>query len=213
MKIRKSQQANKYFSMVELVLAIAVAVLGVFAVLALLPVGMNASRDAVADNYLPDMAEQMLTFVQMQNDVNRDFVDDVLPDVRPTGGDANGYFYPDEGTWSSSVFGGKRNEAGSLVLETGTAGEYLVVQQVVIDGIEVPEFAGVMKVWKGPSLLDEDIVAPAGVDDPADHYEYHNILVEVSWPADLPYKRRVELGNTRIYSMELFNHDSGVVLP
>jgi hypothetical protein len=205
----------KYFSMVELVLAIAVAVLGVFAVLALLPVGMNASRDAVADNYLPDMAEQMLTFIQMQNDCDIDFAENVLPAARPSSsGDADGYFYPDEGTWGASIFGGSRNEAGGLVLETSVAGEYLVVQQVVIDGIEVPEFAGVMKVWRAPSLLDEDIVAPAvGGADPADNYKYHNVIVEISWPAELPYQRRVELGNTRIYSMELFNHDSGVVLP
>ena len=84
MKSRK-----RYFSMVEMVLAIGVSVIGVICVLGLLPVGLNASRDAVADNYLPDMAQMMLTYIQVNSDLDPDFVDDSLPASKPSGGDYN----------------------------------------------------------------------------------------------------------------------------
>ncbi len=200
----KSRPCKKYFSMVELVLAIGVAVIGVICVLGLLPVGLNANRDAVADNYLPDMAQMMLNFIQVNSDLNPGFVSG-LPGAKPSGGDYN---YPDDGpgeggSWGGSLFGGFKDASGGLVLATSTPGEYLVVQQSVIDGAPVPECTGVMRVWRvTPDFSGELSVVPAGS---------RTVLVEVSWPADFPYERRVDLGNVRTYSLELFNAEAEVL--
>lgn len=200
----KSRHCKRYFSMVEMVLAIGVAVIGVICVLGLLPVGLNANRDAVADNYLPDMAQMMLSYIQAQSDLNPDFVGD-LPGAKPSGG---AYSYPDDGpgeggSWGGSLFGGFSNASGGLVLATATAGEYLVVQQSVIDGAAVPECTGVMRVWRVDTDFSNEVsTAPAGS---------RTVLVEVSWPADFPYSRRADLGNVRTYALELFNDKAGVL--
>ena len=210
-------RSKYYFSMIELVLAIGVAVIGMLCVLALMPVGLNAGRDAVADNYLPDMANMMISYIRIQSDIDSDFAENVLPAAKPSANDSEGYFYPDEGTWGDSIFGGSKNNAGGLVLATDEDGEYLVVQQVIIDGVTVPEFTGVMKVWRDNSstLLSEDLVSGASPlvnADGDEYYKYVPVVVEVSWPAEFPYQRRVELGNTRTYSLEIFT-DNGVLLP
>jgi type II secretory pathway pseudopilin PulG len=59
MKYRK-----KFFNMVEIVLAIAVIAFGMSSILVLFPVGLNASRDSVADNYSSCSVEQFISYIQ-----------------------------------------------------------------------------------------------------------------------------------------------------
>ena len=53
------------FNLIELTLAIAVVGIGIASVMALFIPAMNASKASVADNYLPDIADTLMTFVKM----------------------------------------------------------------------------------------------------------------------------------------------------
>ena len=89
------------------------------------------------------------------------------------------------------------------MLATSIPGEYLVVQQSVIGGVAVPECTGVMRVWRvTPDFADELSAVRGGS---------RTVLAEVSWPADFPYQRRVDLGNVRTYSLELFDAEAEVL--
>ena len=52
----------RFFNMVECALALAVVAIGVVSIVALFPVGMNATRDAIADSYAADAADLFLHY-------------------------------------------------------------------------------------------------------------------------------------------------------
>jgi type II secretory pathway pseudopilin PulG len=54
---------KKYFNMIEVTLAIAIVGLGIAGIMSLFPVGLNATRDAVGDNYAADSAEDFLNYI------------------------------------------------------------------------------------------------------------------------------------------------------
>jgi type II secretory pathway pseudopilin PulG len=58
--MKKNIKTIRYFNMIEVVLAMAVIALAMTSVLALLPVGLNASRDAIGLNYSADAANNII---------------------------------------------------------------------------------------------------------------------------------------------------------
>lgn len=55
---------KQYFNMVEIALAIAIIAFGMSSILVLFPVGLNASKDSMVDNYSADMIEQFTAYLQ-----------------------------------------------------------------------------------------------------------------------------------------------------
>ncbi|HRU02447.1 MAG TPA: hypothetical protein P5239_12180, partial [Victivallales bacterium] len=54
------------FNMVEIALALAVIGIGIAGVMALFPVGFNSVRDAMAENYSADIAEEFLAQISRE---------------------------------------------------------------------------------------------------------------------------------------------------
>ena len=48
------------FTLIEITLAIGIVAIGMAGVMALFPIGLNASRDAIGDNYSSSISEQFL---------------------------------------------------------------------------------------------------------------------------------------------------------
>ena len=54
------------FTMVEVTMAIGVIAIGMMGIMALFPIGFQAARDAIGDNYSSDLADQFLQVIAMQ---------------------------------------------------------------------------------------------------------------------------------------------------
>jgi len=204
----KTRSDRHGFNMVEVVLALGVAVIGVVCVMGLLPVGLNASRDAMADNYLPDVAQELLVYIQTSADADPTFLDS-LPDSVAALSDEQQEDFSDPVTNAAHFdrfLSGSLDESGGLVLQyTEVSGWFLIVQQTMVDGVRVIDFSAAAKVWKDTAA---DVAADYNeFSIPADDLAkvVTRVFVEISWPATIPYARRVELGNVRTYRLELFN--------
>ena len=57
-----------FFNMIEVLLALTVIAIGMTSVLGLFPVGLNASRNAVAQNCSADVADQLTTYFRVMNE-------------------------------------------------------------------------------------------------------------------------------------------------
>ena len=60
-----------FFNMVEILLALTVIAIGMTSVLGLFPVGLNASREAIAQNCSADVADQMVTYLRVISEINQ----------------------------------------------------------------------------------------------------------------------------------------------
>jgi Tfp pilus assembly protein PilV len=61
--------------MIEVLLALTVIAIGMTSVLGLFPVGLNASRNAVAQNMSADVADQMITYMRVMSESSQDAYD------------------------------------------------------------------------------------------------------------------------------------------
>jgi len=59
-----------FFNMIEILLALTVIAIGMTSILGLFPVGLNASRNAVAQNISANVADQMVTYFKVINELD-----------------------------------------------------------------------------------------------------------------------------------------------
>ncbi len=172
MKIRK------YFNMIEIVLALGVIAIGFVSILALFPVGLNASRDAVAESYSAHSADQFVHYFvnelkksQANWDnfkvLSKPLVTDPEPSWQTTPVNNTNLYLPDPATPDSRF--------------------YKIIQKAA--GGDVVDFSGIYRVW------------PLDVPDINNKSLAMQICIEVSWPAELTYDKR----NTSMYYREVFN--------
>ena len=62
----------RFFNMVEILLALTVIAIGMTSVLGLFPVGLNASREAIAQSCSADVADQMVTYIRVMGESSLD---------------------------------------------------------------------------------------------------------------------------------------------
>lgn len=183
--------------MIEIVLAMGVIVIGVISILGLFPVGLNASRDAIAESYACESADQFLHYLEyrIRSDANgwENWVGDSstvgdIPEVGDLGDrDVN-----------PSVSGGGMWGDGTMFQNSSEAGIYKVVTYVDSDGDsdlsagDLRDFEGIMAVW-------QDRLVVGGTPVPRDIGVA--LKLEISWPAQAAYASRKKA----VYHYELFN--------
>ena len=200
------------FTMVEVTMAIGVIAIGMMGIMALFPIGFQAARDAIGDNYSSEMADQFLHIVAMQ---------------------CKAYSTDDGGTttdgWGRWITGDPNDGASvsATLVPTDKAGAAATNDQEnninnvtpgtteVIPGIpgiyyptsagnglfyvnsksnDVIDFDAVMALWQ------EDIVYNSAGDTIPNEIAT-KLCLEISWPVAKPYKYREK----RYYVMEIFN--------
>jgi len=168
------------FNLVEIVIALGIVAIGVTAVMGFLPVGLNASRDAIADNYAADSSEQLLHYLSsnIQEDWSQlDLFDSVPPNVAAGSGDLS--------TWTvipdTNIY--EKNFIGKTV--------YRILQQT--DGIvatTVVDFDAMVRIWKTPTAAWE-YDGSAWVTTTDSDYDKRALLnLEMSWPAAVNFGAR-----------------------
>ena len=61
----------RFFNMIEVLLALTVIAVGMTSVLGLFPVGLNASREAIAQSCSADVADQTITYLRVMSEINQ----------------------------------------------------------------------------------------------------------------------------------------------
>lgn len=224
------------FNMVEIALAMAIIAIGLSGILVLFPVGINASKNAIADNNLADIAEYIMGYLQAR--CNEEWIKNAnnppepitllnsysetyypfsakLPTSAPSGssvGDDDGV--PLEGELGTNSIFDKTIQGISI--STSDSTEKRRVKQATLflgpDGAflyrqmtnDTVDFAAVVKVWREeincyvPKI--SSVTAPALIDENIPQYA-HNLVLEISWPAEFPYANREK----RVFRLEFFN--------
>jgi type II secretory pathway pseudopilin PulG len=207
------------FSMLEVVLALVVIVIGIVGIMSLLPVGLDANRQATADSNAADAAEQFLHFASAEAAADWSFLN-AFPDSKPSFGDNTSSSIsasnldgsspsdpndPGHGgdsdldiVWSNAVMLADSsalihfhaiNSDDSFDPNRHGTGMFRV-KQITDNNIE--DFDGIMRAWKETTNYD---VSGSAVTI--------TLKVEVSHPANVPYINR----SKEVFSTEVFRPD------
>lgn len=206
------KRLNK-FTLVEITMAIAIIGIGMAGVMALLPIGFNATRDAMADNYSSDMAEQFLNLIAMQ--CKNYSIDDggttvdgwgdwIMGDGPNTTTFQINTIKPDGLTKLDTAYVTKGNEVlpGSGIYYDGDATNTNGVFYIEAKSGDVVDFDGVMALWRED--LKYDANNDGDTDDAGETIDSKyatRLCVEISWPYLKPYAQREK----SYYVMEIFN--------
>lgn len=207
---RYNMKKLKNFTLVEITMAIAIIGIGMAGVMAILPIGFNASRDAMGDNLAADAADQFLHTMAMQCTKKQpsagdydwadagQFVNQIpsekFDEASSTYNDADEKTLEDGLNWSTPFLG--NIYAHSTPATSYTNGVYGIMQKTG----NVVDFKAIMWVWKTdiPYYYYDGTAYQKNTVDP----KYGTRLnVEISWPADKPYDQREK----KYYVLEIFN--------
>ena len=172
------------FSMVELVLCLAVVVVSIVGVLGLFPVGLETNKQTMGTSFATDAGEQFLRFNASK----------VKADWTWTNVFANAKSGSDEShlSWNNTALFNAGNVTIKATNDLNPAEDnnsgFFCLQQLTDDKVD---FAAVLRVWKD-------------LDDTADDgSEKATLYVEVSWPASVPYtssdRKKLQ------FSLDVFN--------
>ena len=178
-----NSRKTAFFSMVEMVLALGVIAIGAVSIMALFPVGLTASRDAVGETYATDSADQFLHYfvgaLRASGFTWMQFTTDPANRARPTS--------PEPASWKPVYAGGNLYWENALIPDPQY---YKMIQKA--PGASVVDFSGIYRVWYDQIILDGTPISPNVA---------IGVYIEVSWPAELSYSLR----ETALYYREVFN--------
>lgn len=179
------------FSMLEVVLALAVVAFGIVSVLALLPASMKASRESVADTHSSRVGEHLITMLAtaLEGAASATAWNSAilaLPTAKP------GSTEPTEGwvRW--------RAQDGITYWQPGT-GSPLFRTELRGQDSDYAEFGGMCRVWRGPVTICE-LVDGAWQNRTLPAAAAVALNLEVSWPVQVPYERRQKA----LYALNVF---------
>jgi hypothetical protein len=197
--------------MIEVVLAMAIIAFGMSSILGLFPVGLNALKSSMVDNYCSDSVDQMIGYIKNQAEYSAGnytaFVTG-LPDAAALTAAV--------GADRSKLVGGKTLDAYSadfltdyrtsnfpatykrvftdmniFQVSAGMPYLYYIVQgQITSKNID---FSAMLLVWKSPVSYTVKDAAGNWYNGPAvpNAYQYFSgINFELSWPLEKPYAQR-----------------------
>jgi hypothetical protein len=77
----KYQAKRLYFNIVEVALALAIVGIGMATILALFPVGISASRNAIGNTLASQVAEEFMSFIKAKSEMSAANYDAILADI------------------------------------------------------------------------------------------------------------------------------------
>lgn len=209
-------KTKNYFNLIEISLAIAVLAIGLSSIMVLFPVGIKANSAAIVDNNLPDIAGQFIGTLQTQvagaiakeradfptaeivlYNILKDKL--LIPESLPAGDSPTG--------WTVV--------SPTLSYSTGTPRLYRVEQtsEVTVNGSSetVTDFSAEIRLgldnygdffYNGLSVTDSSYASEL-----AEIKKYFvGVNMEISWPTDIPYAKRKEMGNLKTFRLEFYNN-------
>ena len=206
------------FNMVEILLALGVIAIGICSVMVLFPVGANASRDSIMEEYAAASAEQMLNMINFRLHMYdpgthsttkywNDYIQTPGGSARPSDADIeamNAKLDLDSASdWSStnSLLGGSALKGSIFSYAPGGSPSNTYFQIVIhkdgdkedLDDIDVAKID-----FRALGVLWIDKVDFNGTDLP--YTMAARLNLELSWPVEIPYASRQK----SYYTLEVF---------
>lgn len=213
----RSQRQTNFFTLVEVLIAMGVCVIGICSIMVFFPIGANASRNAAMASYAEDVAYQLLHFakdaIEKDNDANS--TNDFFAFHLFTGGwvasNPNG-FTPQQPAQSPSNnslslgSGTTKTVFDNLFKNNSTDVEVFDNRvfhfRIMPSGVSRSNLADFKATYSDfdcyASLYAKPIKNGPGANDNIPFAA--RLYVEVTWPAELPYQRRQK----KTYSMDVF---------
>ncbi|WP_294435776.1 hypothetical protein [uncultured Victivallis sp.] len=221
------RQIRKYpFNMVEIALAMAIIAIGLSGILVLFPVGINASKSAIADNNLADIAEYIMGYLQAG--CNADWIQNAnaaegtsptfsFAEQFPVKDDEDEVLNSDQ-TGISLDSDGDPNGFSEVSdfpnLFYGDSHKVFYYRQMTGD---VVDFAAVIKIWRvngidfmvpkydstaTPPTIIQEVPSATDAEEINKIKNYaRSFYIEISWPVELPNEEREK----RIFRLDIFN--------
>ena len=208
----KKSLTKFHFNLIEIMLAIVILALGMTSVFVLFPAGLNNHRTAMAENSIADMAETIISHVRAEAALKAE-KDGFAGDIKLSAAVAD----PDTGSveWESV--------SDPWTFKEISDGVYAIRQLSGPVNDQYVDFTAVAKVYKDENFEEELFVPFAvtgdvrymkdldlagsdehGIKDLKDKLDENLVLplvVEISYPADVPYAER----NKAYFRFEIFN--------
>jgi type II secretory pathway pseudopilin PulG len=201
---------KQQFSLIELMLALGVVIIGVCSVMVLFPIGANASRDASMETFAAQAADQLLNFTKYQlslpetasnnwrTRIGLDGSSSLLPNSKPS--ESDGGLDCLSTAWSRSTnmsalglnlfyYSTEADGLFQLVSYRGNPANNFSINDTDID------YRVIMRLWTSRIDLNGD-----GVENNDDFRFGTRLNVEASWPAEIPYAQR----QTALYTLDVF---------
>ena len=218
---------KRFFNLIEVTLAIAVVGIGMVSIMSLFPVGINAIRQSVAENYASDAGDLLMTYLMRNcNDTSiysgtKDFWDYYIYDDKGTptnyADDAQGIF--NEGAafwgnaWNSSDPANNTTVRTAEATLTSAMTDIDVTQKAALYQSSAPAtYPGLFKITQGSALVSDFTgIARIWKSQVTGIYIYeqnldilypyaYRLYIEISWPAQKPYSKR----DKKTFCVEIF---------
>lgn len=209
----------RQYNLVEVILALGVVAIGVVSIMALFPIGASATRDAAMETYSSNAADEMFHMLQfmalndgttLDDSWNKWIKNDTkLETSKPDYDDDN----TDKDKWErlgdttkgidSNIFKTKSSKKGVFLLIShhdssadkdatlADAGDSESDDTITYEKVD---FRAVVLAWK--EKVRED---PEDASKDIDYDEAAKLVIEVSWPEEMPYAKRQK----RYFSYEI----------
>ena len=218
-KIRRNN-----FNMVEIMLAVIVIALGIAGTFVLFPVGLNANKEAAAENSIADIAEYIAAFVQartisaaVSNENGSAFKTSDLSGFCAPDADVRAAYEVDEIDSDKLVSTGTMPKSDSLY--EISSGIYLYRQLSGPESNPFVDFSAVAKVYLDQDGSNKGFDDELFINSTGSYVAYSElkgssglnqdfigkfmlpVVIELSWPANVPEADR----DKRYFRFEIFN--------
>jgi len=184
----RTKISKHHFNLFEIVIALGVAIIGMVGIMALFPVGLNASRNSIAESYTSQAADQLLHQIKAQVKMDWSTLNTYAAIHAPANIEST---WKDDGNWTSI------DSTGTLFKHTTDVGKYKIIRYtdlnsdgVFNDDTDTIDYECVVRVWQTET---------PGSGDP-NHNFSASLNLEVRWPSDIPFDKR----QTSSYYLEVF---------
>jgi len=167
----------KKFTLIEIVIAIAILAIGVTSIMALFPLGLHSTKNAIAQNYSAFEAENIFAYLSRASDNNWSILNNITLDTKPnsTFTDTANLTKLEGNLWDDG------NDDGRFVLQ--------------VQSNSVDDMTGEVLLWK------KELKNYA--DTPVETADAYGIYMEISWPIEKAYDKRKK----NYYYMELVKNE------
>ena len=211
------RKSTSLFTLVEILIAMGVCVIGVCSIMVLFPIGASASRDAAMETYAANAAEQILKVteycISRGNDVvfthftgwtltdPTTYADGTIPDTTKTSAQI------EEGGWKDLSTEGNLSTLASVLSQTISNDSLKIFSHNTIAGMyrlsvatssDYTDFDCIVRMWPTVIYLKEPSTPGATDGIPAPRCVCMH--VEVAWPADSDYGKQQKAE----YSLDIF---------
>jgi len=197
------------FNMIEVALAMAIIAFGMTSILGLIPVGLNASRNAIAENYGADAAGQLIAYINSEASSSKTQFETFLGTSAATGTITEGRLptstqaeldvidHPATGLSITFLTGYMANPATNRVsgwddLYTSANSQvFFIVQGAKSSSSSSYDFSAMLMIWKTPITAKFELGnGKALTNTDASYNDGAGINMEISWPVEKYYNDR-----------------------